>query len=139
MRLLAILSALFLSQLAQAAEDFDTKFVIIDQNKLYVQVAQTPIQREKGLMNRQRLKPYDGMLFVFESPQRVTFWMKDTTIPLVVGFFDHNGVLLETHDMLPLSNTPITSFSNDILYALELPAGGFAKHNIHIGQKIFVP
>lgn len=55
------------------------------------EVADTPESRETGLMFRDSLAPDRGMLFIFETPQRASFWMKNTRIPLSVGFIDKIG------------------------------------------------
>ena len=49
---------------------------------LEVQVADSPTERQTGLMGRETLEPYDGMAFVWDEPVEATFWMKDTRIPL---------------------------------------------------------
>src|SRR5262245_62783450 len=55
---------------------------------LEVQVADTPAERRTGLMGRESLSPYDGMVFVWAEPLVTTFWMKDTPIPLSIAFWD---------------------------------------------------
>jgi uncharacterized membrane protein (UPF0127 family) len=55
---------------------------------LRVEVASTDAQRAEGLMNRRRLAPKAGMVFLFARPTRTQFWMKDTLIPLSIAFYD---------------------------------------------------
>jgi uncharacterized membrane protein (UPF0127 family) len=106
----------------------------MDGQTLHVQIADTPEAMERGLMYRSTMAPYDGMLFVLDTPQSVAFWMKDTHIPLDVGFFDSRQKLLEIHPLKPLDLTVVPSESSDVMYALELPAGNFAKKGLKVGD-----
>ena len=69
--------------------------------KLKVEVAQNFWQRAKGLMGRPSLPQNQGMLFIFDSPQKLSFWMKDTLIPLSVAYLDQYGVIQEIYHMTP--------------------------------------
>ncbi|MBV9999326.1 MAG: DUF192 domain-containing protein [Verrucomicrobia bacterium] len=100
------------------------------------EVADTPQSRETGLMFRDSLAPDRGMLFVFETPQRASFWMKNTRIPLSVGFIDSAGTLLEVRDMQPFDETPILSRSERIAYALEVNQGWFERNHVPAGSKV---
>ncbi|NBS76853.1 MAG: DUF192 domain-containing protein, partial [Betaproteobacteria bacterium] len=65
------------------------------------QIAQTPQQRQIGLMFRKEMPAHEGMLFVFEEPQKQCFWMKNTLLPLTAAFVDDEGVIVNTADMKP--------------------------------------
>ena len=56
-------------------------------------------------MNRFSLQPDHGMLFVFERPEPLSFWMKNTFIPLSIAFLDANGRILNIEDMAPQTET----------------------------------
>jgi len=81
-------------------------------------------------MDHTHLETNHGMLFVFEFPQKVSFWMKNTEIPLDIGYFDENGRLLEIYKLYPFDETPKSSKSNAIKYALEMNQGWFQSHTI---------
>lgn len=99
------------------------------------ELALTEAGREKGLMFRETLEKGKGMLFVFPSEQRLSFWMKNTLIPLSVAYISSDGVIREVHDMTPRSLDPVPSeFS--CLYALEVPAGWFKEVGVGPGAKI---
>jgi len=66
-----------------------------------VEIADDPEERQQGLMGREMLDPDSGMLFIFDEPQVLTFWMKDTLIPLDIIFFGPQGALLGGETMLP--------------------------------------
>ena len=59
-----------------------------------------------GLMFRDRLAPNAGMLFVMPKPERASFWMKNTTLPLSIAYINPAGVILEIHDLQPLDEKP---------------------------------
>ena len=69
----------------------------------------------------------DGMLFAWDSPVQVSFWMKDTLIPLDIGFFDESGSLFLVVHMVPCQADPCPSYPSEspILYALEALPGFF--------------
>jgi uncharacterized membrane protein (UPF0127 family) len=77
------------------------------------------------------------MLFVFERDQILSFWMKDTLIPLSIAYISHGGQILEIHDMKPLNQTPIYS-SRSARYALEVPQGWFTKAGINLGDSLLL-
>ena len=96
---------------------------------IYVEVADTPAARETGLMYRERVPKNGGMLFAFNSSFRLSFWMKDTKVPLDIAFIDDDMVVREIHEMAPMS-TRSTAASFACRYALEANAGWFAEHGV---------
>jgi len=104
---------------------------------LLVEVADTTQQRTKGLMSRTSLPWDQGMLFVFDSEQPLSFWMKDTLIPLDIAFADASGVIFQIDSMEPQTLTAHPS-SRPAKYALEVNRGWFASSRVKIGDKIAV-
>ena len=93
---------------------------------LSVEIADDAVERAKGLMFREKLSSGSGMLFDYDEPQQVAFWMKNTLIPLDMLFIGSDGVVRSVHEMaVPGDETPIPGGS-DIQYVLEI-AGGLAK------------
>jgi uncharacterized membrane protein (UPF0127 family) len=107
----------------------------IGDHKPIVEVADTPEQRETGLMNRFSLQPDHGMLFVFDRPQPMAFWMKNTYIPLSVAFVDAKGTILNIEDMRPKDETTHWARGN-ALYAIEMKQGWFAGKGIEPGARV---
>jgi len=104
-------------------------------HKLVAEVVTTPEQRATGLMNRFSLAPDHGMLFVFEAPQPLGFWMKNTYVPLSIAFADADGRIVNIEDMKPQDET--THWSRGFaLYAVEMKQGWFAAHGIKAGDLI---
>jgi len=103
---------------------------------LKVEVADTQESLSNGLMYRSALPDGQGMLFILGPAQQASFWMKNTKIPLSIGYIDGNAILREEHDMQPFDERTIRSASNEICYALEVNQGWFKNHHIDPGAKI---
>lgn len=100
------------------------------------EVADDPDEKTVGLMGRKELEEGDGMLFVFSQPQPMGFWMKDTLIPLSIAYINGEGIIREIHDMQPLDENGVSSVFQDLVYALEVPQGWFAKNGVLAGDKV---
>ena len=107
----------------------------INGRPLYVEIASTPEERQKGLMFRKHLGENEGMLFVFDKEKILSFWMKDTYIPLSIAFIDKNYVIVNIFDMKPFSLKPVVS-TLKCKYALEVNRGFFNRCGIEVGDKI---
>lgn len=99
------------------------------------QVAQTPQQREIGLMFRQEMPPTEGMVFVFEQPATQCFWMRNTLLPLTAAFVADDGRIVNLADMQPMTEDSHCS-KEPVRYVLEMNQGWFAKKNIKAGTKL---
>ena len=104
-------------------------------NLISVEIADTPYLRNKGLMFRNNLGLHEGMLFVFPRPEQLSFWMKDTYIPLSIAFISESGIVVNVSNMTPgtLQNT---LSSGPAVYALEMKQGEFEKIGLKAGKKI---
>jgi uncharacterized protein len=100
------------------------------------EVADDAQERSMGLMFRERLARNAGMLFVMPKPERASFWMKNTTLPLSVAYMNSAGVILEIHDLQPLDEKPVPSAFPNIAYALEMEQGWFNENGILAGDRI---
>ena len=104
-----------------------------------VDVADDHAERSKGLMFVEEMPKRAGMLFVYERPQPVSFWMRNTLIPLDMLFFDANGVLKRVHsNAVPLDETPIPG-GQDIQYVLEINGGLAQMFGIREGAELRHP
>lgn len=110
-----------------------------------VEIADDPAERAQGLMGRQDLPSGQGMLFVYASPQPVSFWMKNTLVPLDMLFFDTRGVLRHVHPQArPLDLTPIPGAASgdprpDRLIVLEIAGGEAARQGLVPGTVLSHP
>ncbi len=103
-----------------------------------VEIADTPAKRETGLMGRTALAADAGMLFVFDQDQPLSFWMKDTLIPLSIAFINSKGIIVDIQDMQPLDETPHHSVA-PAKYALEVNQGFFRAQGIQVGDRAVLP
>lgn len=99
---------------------------------LRVEVARTDAQRDRGLMGRPSLPDDGGMLFVFEREEPLSFWMKNTLLPLDILFFDARGRLVSFDTMHPCMHDPCptTVSEGPAQYALEVVAGTVAQQGV---------
>jgi uncharacterized membrane protein (UPF0127 family) len=100
-----------------------------------VEIADTEAERQTGLMGRTVLPQDAGMLFVFEGEQPLSFWMKDTFIPLSIAYIDAQGRIVDIQDMQPLDEIPHLSAS-PAQYALEVNQGFFEDRGITVGDTV---
>ena len=91
-------------------------------------------------MFRKELAMGTGMLFIYPEEKTLSFWMKNTLIPLSIGFFNKDGLLVDMQDMQPASmaekNIQIYKSNGLAKYALEVPLGWFKKTKIKIGDRL---
>ena len=99
------------------------------------ELANTPESRMQGLMFRKTLGTSDGMLFVFDEPERQCMWMRNTYVPLSVAFIDAKGAILNVEDMEPLTENSHCA-SGPAKFALEMNKGWFASRGLKAGTRI---
>jgi len=113
-----------------SAEDGTSKAVV------RVEIAYTPAARELGLMYRQRLGENAGMLFIFKQAQRLTFWMKNTEIPLDLIFAGTDGTVEGiVANAEPFSEREL-SVAGKSQYVLEVNGGFARRHGIKPGDRL---
>jgi uncharacterized protein len=106
--------------------------------RMPVEIANTPAARRRGLMDRTSLPADRGMVFLFDEPGDDGFWMKDTTIPLSIAFWDEHGRILAMLDMTPCEHDPCPVYSPGVTYvgAVEANRGYFEAHGITTGDGV---
>jgi hypothetical protein len=107
-------------------------------HRIDAQVAQTPEQRQIGLMWRRDMPQHEGMLFVFEQPTTQCFWMKNTLIPLTAAFVADDGTIVNLADMAPQTTDSHCS-KQPVRYVLEMNQGWFAKKGLAAGARLGGP
>jgi uncharacterized protein len=124
----------------------DRRTVTIDASggeevEVRVEIADTDPERQRGLMGRTALPEDQGMLFVFGGEQELSFWMKNTLIPLSIAFFDAGGDLVARLDMEPCPADPCPVYDPGESYrvALEVNQGFFAEIGLDPGWRIELP
>ncbi len=105
---------------------------------LEAEIAEKDADHARGLMYRKSLPEGKGMLFAFSSDRMMSFWMKNTYVPLSIAYLSSDGRILELHDMEPLSEAPVNS-DRYARFALEVPQGWFARAGVAVGDRLELP
>lgn len=103
-----------------------------------VEVARTEKEKERGLMFREQMGKDEGMLFVYERQDWLSFWMKNTPLPLSIAFIDKDGKIVDIQDMEPFILVTHIS-AHPATYALEMNRGWFAREGIKVGDLVKIP
>ncbi|MEW7977212.1 MAG: DUF192 domain-containing protein [Candidatus Sedimenticola endophacoides] len=111
----------------------------VDGARATVELARTPEQRARELMQRYQLDEGEGMLLVYPRPQTISLWMKDVPIPLDAAFFDEQGALVNIRSMIPDGGKRVYYSQASALYALEMKQGWFARQGIGVGARLHLP
>lgn len=130
-----------------APQTFDTTAICLGdlQQPLTIELADTTAQHARGLMQRESLGEFEGMLFRYPQlrPGSAGFWMYQTLIPLDIAYLNQRGEIVKTFTMLPCgSDDPSQCRSyapgKNYQYALEMNAGFFAEHDIRMGDRVTI-
>ena len=120
-----------------APKTVDDRFAIkVGERVVQMQIAALPAELQKGLMFRKTMGEDEGMLFVFAVPQPQGFWMRNTTLPLDIGYFDAPGELKEIYPLYPLDEKPVKSRSRGIQFCLEMNQGWYKRNEVKPGAKL---
>lgn len=114
-------------------------FIISEENivKIDLEIAENSLSIKKGLADRDHLARDKGMLFIFDKPQVLKFWMKNTRIPLDLCYLDKDLVIREIYHKLKPYSEKIIESRQPFSYALEVNAGFIDYYNIKLGDKLF--
>lgn len=114
--------------------------VTMAQKVFILSVARTTKQQKQGLMFIHNLPANRGMIFVFRSNCRPTFWMKNTYIPLDLIYVSDAGLIRQHYTMAANGNAHhLYPSRHKILFAIEIRAGLYRKLGLQIGQKLGFP
>ena len=94
------------------------KDIEIGGKKYKVKIAKTEEEKEKGLMGVKKLPKNQGMLFIYDTPQLVGYWMKDTLIPLDIIFIDEDYQVISVYKAKPKDETVIQE--DNVQFVLEV-------------------
>jgi len=123
------------AQVGRPNTGLPTVKLTIGTNVLTAEIAATDSTRQIGLMHRFSLAPDHGMLFVHDAPRMLSFWMRNTYVPLSIAFIDAKGRIINVEDMAP-HDERLTWSAAPALYALEMKKGWFAQKGIGPGAEV---
>jgi len=109
--------------------------LIIGDETLKVKILTGDYELRLGLKFRTHLSQDSAYLFLFPHPERYPFWMKDTYIPLSIGFIDTNYRLIAIDSMFP-NDTTLIFPPQPIIMAIETNQGWFKDHQVKVGDRI---
>jgi uncharacterized membrane protein (UPF0127 family) len=134
---LLALSATLLSfaQAQEAQSNLQRTRITAGMYQIDAQIAQTPVERQTGLMFRKEMPQAEGMIFVFEQSATQCFWMKNTLLPLTAAFVADDGRIVNLVDMKPMTEDSHCS-KEPVRFVLEMNQGWFAHKNIKEGSKL---
>ena len=126
--------------LAQCAEDRVDLRGDWGSARFTVELADDARERGIGLMHRESMPLSAGMLFAYEEAQQVSFWMRNTLIPLDMIFMDATGRVTHIHEnAIPLDETGISGGEADVQYVLEINGGLAGRMGIEVGSELRHP
>lgn len=109
------------------------------QVRFTVEIADTDATRARGLMHRESMPRFSGMLFIYDRPERAVFWMENTLIPLDMLFVDETGQVSRIHhEARPMDRTSIDGGA-DVLMVLEINGGMARRLGITEGSALRHP
>jgi uncharacterized protein len=113
-------------------------YLVVENVKIKVEIADSLEEKMQGLMNRESLGENEGMLFIFDDEDYYSFWMKNTLIPLEIIHIDENMEIVDIIHAVPCEEEPCESYKAIEMskYVLEVNEGFSGKNNIRIGSKV---
>jgi len=114
-----------------------SQYVEIAGHTVAVEIADDEAERAQGLSGRKSLDEGSGLLFIFPSEARYGFWMKDMRFAIdIVWISKEQAVAHIVENVTPETYPSVFEPSQPALYALEVPAGWVASHNIQLGDPV---
>lgn len=104
-----------------------------------LEIAQTMIQKSKGLSHRNSLCPNCGMIFIFNKDSIQPFWMKNTLIPLDMIWINSNNQITDIINANEINSTKLLQNTKPARYVIELNLGDANKNGLKVGDFIKIP
>lgn len=125
---------------AQQQEQNKTTLVSLGGVNVTASLSTTPDSQSKGLSIKDSLNENEGMLFIFESPQKYSFWMKDMKFPIDIIWINSTGKIVHIEKNLSpcylLLPCPSYAPKNDSLYVLEVVSNFTNKFGVSVGDSV---
>ena len=117
-------------------KDLFSTTITVNGHRIVAEVAATPAARRCGLSRRSELAENRGMLFIYPARGILSFWMKDTLIPLSIAFIDDAGRILSIQKMVPFGTEARYRSPGPVRYAIEVNQGWFEAHGVVVGDVV---
>ncbi|MDO8655120.1 MAG: DUF192 domain-containing protein [bacterium] len=114
----------------------ERQIIRIGNQELSVEIADTIAKQVRGLSGHQPLKENEGMLFMYENPRVLSFWMKDMRFPIDIIWIDeHKNIVGIASDISPDTFPQTFSSAVPVQYVLEVSAGWAEFHGVVAGDQ----
>ncbi|HWJ58485.1 MAG TPA: DUF192 domain-containing protein [Sphingomicrobium sp.] len=105
-------------------------------HRFTVEIARTPEEQARGLMFRRSLPPQRGMLFPYDPPETVAFWMKNTLIPLDMIFIRQDHAIARIAGNVPPQSLDTVPSGEPVIAVLEIAGGRANDLGIKVGDTV---
>ncbi len=137
---IAVLGVYFYPQKTKSPTNTCVVDIKLGNTTVRSKIAKTVNERARGLSGTSPLSNNEGMLFVFDFPDRHGFWMKDMKYSLDIIWFDENNkISFVKKNFTPESFPNVESPKTIGSYVLEVPSGFFDKNNLSVGDLLEIP
>jgi uncharacterized membrane protein (UPF0127 family) len=138
---IAILTFVSAHAAAEVRPLYSKRTITVGSKKVEVEVADTSEKRSYGLMFVEKLASDSGMLFIFDTEEPLSFWMKNTLIPLSIAYINEKKRIIDIQEMVPeksllVQNPKTYPSKGPARYALEMNKGWFKKNGIKVGTQL---
>jgi uncharacterized membrane protein (UPF0127 family) len=140
----SIVVTMYTGNTSIARLEYEVKRIMIDDVLLDVEIADDDEKRALGLMYRDSLEEYKGMLFIFPYEGKYAFWMMNMNFSIDIIWIDSEGnVVYIVDNALPCSRVASTSectYEPDVhaKYVLEVNGGFAERHGVTIGSRMII-
>lgn len=134
--LVAFLGIFIIFSISREGENKNYKEISVNNNKIYVEIADTTEKRKKGLSEREDINENHGMLFIFDKKDYWGIWMKDMLMEIDIIWLDENGVVVDLKEKISPDTYPEVFLPKQMAtFVLEFKAGFIENNKISIGNK----
>jgi uncharacterized membrane protein (UPF0127 family) len=136
---IVLISSFFIPGKAQLGDEHQKLSISVGGAQFIVDVAATPLARERGLSGVKNLAAKNGKLFIFDRADKYGFWMKDMYFPLDIIWISEDWKVESVSKQLSPATYPNIFYPNgNVIAVLEINAGEWDANHLNIGDQVRV-